>query len=450
MLMQPAVQASAQASGDRSSQDAPLLFDPHRRAASEPLRAAVRRLAADLEATELELGMRRRARSESARAGFALAVEALACNLAVLCMMRQLDRPLAVPRSNDAMRSQTRYGSPVFGEHFRDVLHAMAHPKLDLIEDLTRGFKFAGSKGLRSTVRPTSRFAEWCAALRVTWDALTLSEEREVLVLKGKKDRASGEAELLEYKDTTLTRKRRKQVQVINAFLSNAPIIVPLPACLASEGEAVDLTRRTVRRIFNNGSWFEGGRLYDAFWETMRREDRFRFIRIANAAHPEGEPIANVDHAQLFPRLAYLKVNAEPPSDDLYDVDGNGSHREGYKRLTNALLLSKSLPQNWPEGLREQFPHGTKLKDTIAAIQKRHSPIAHLFGSGAGFRLMLIESEMLIAALLRLYSQGIVALPLHDSVLVAASQAGVAQAAMEATFEEMTGSARACLKTSFS
>ena len=40
----------------------------------------------------------------------------------------------------------------------------------------------------------------------------------------------------------------------------------------------------------------------------MRREDRFKFLRICTKAHPEGERIANVDFGQLFPTLAYHKV----------------------------------------------------------------------------------------------------------------------------------------------
>jgi hypothetical protein len=57
----------------------------------------------------------------------------------------------------------------------------------------------------------------------------------------------------------------------------------------------------------------------------MRREDRFRLLRICTAAHPEGEPIANVDFSQLFPRLAYHLIKQEPPDGDLYDLGGGVS-----------------------------------------------------------------------------------------------------------------------------
>jgi hypothetical protein len=71
--------------------------------------------------------------------------------------------------------------------------------------------------------------------------------------------------------------------------------------------------RTAVRRIFNNGSWQEGGRLFDGFWETMRREDRFKFLRICTAANPNCERIANVDFGQLFPTLAYRRASSDAP-----------------------------------------------------------------------------------------------------------------------------------------
>jgi hypothetical protein len=455
--MTGAAQATAQVRQVRSShfsddsRSTPVWFDPQRRAASGKLKAATAGLARELEAQERALGLRQRARMENARRGFRLALEALACNLASLCMMH-LWTPLAVPRSSGVMWAKSRYSSPVFGQHFLDALHLMAHPEIDLIEDVARGFKFAGSAGQQSTVRATNKFAAWCLSLALTWPDFTRAEEPEVLVLRGAKDRSTGEAEAIDYKDTALTRKRRNQVQRINRYLFHAPISIASDEPLlgfTEDGRPIDLTRRTVRRIFNNGSWKQGGRLYDAFWETMPREDRFKFLRIRTTAHPEGESIANVDHAQLFPRLAYVQMNRIPPEGDLYDIDGQGSHREGYKRLVNALLLSNKMPRNWPKGMREDFPPGARLRNVVNAIEERHAPIAHLFGTGAGFRLMLIESEILVDTLLTLYAQGVTALPLHDSVLVAASDARLAERAMHASFERSIGCACASLKTTF-
>lgn len=186
--------------------------------------------------------------------------------------------------------------------------------------------------------------------------------------------------------------------------------------------------------------------MFDGFWESMRREDRFKLLRICSAAHPEGERIANVDFSQLFPRLAYQQIDRAAPQGDLYDILGDGQCRDGFKTLLNALLFARGTLTRWPEGTSPLFDRGTKLRDAVSLIRDAHAPIAQFFGSGIGFRLMFIESNILVEALLTLYSQGVTALPLHDSVLVAASEAEAAKAVMEEAFERATGESRGKLK----
>jgi hypothetical protein len=58
----------------------------------------------------------------------------------------------------------------------------------------------------------------------------------------------------------------------------------------------------------------------------------------------------------------------------------------------------------------------------MLGIKEFHKPIAHLFGGQHGMRFMFMESEILIDVLLELNSLGIVALPIHDDLLVKLSQ----------------------------
>jgi hypothetical protein len=146
---------------------------------------------------------------------------------------------------------------------------------------------------------------------------------------------------------------------------------------------------------------------------TMERDARFRLLRIA------GEPVVNVDFSSLFPHLGYVRARAAQPDADLYDVAGDGSCREGWKQLINALLFADRPLKQWPHDTRELFPEGTSLREAVAAIDAKHPAISHLFGRGLGFELMRIESDMLIAVVTALFKRGITALPLHDSVLTA-------------------------------
>jgi hypothetical protein len=91
--------------------------------------------------------------------------------------------------------------------------------------------------------------------------------------------------------------------------------------------------------------------------------------------------------------------------------------------------------ERWPEGTSPLFPKGTKLADALALVRTVHAPIAHLFGTAIGFKLMFTESTILIEALGRLNILGVTAvLPLHDSVLVAVSDAAAAKRVMEDVF----------------
>jgi len=58
----------------------------------------------------------------------------------------------------------------------------------------------------------------------------------------------------------------------------------------------------------------------------------------------------------------------------------------------------------------------------MLGIKEFHKPIAHLFGGQHGMRFMFMESGILIDVLLELNSLGIVALPIHDDLLVKLSQ----------------------------
>ena len=430
----------------------PIWFDPQRRAATPELKAIIKSLIAFLEQREAALRLRKRARREADRQSFHRAVECIACNLAVLTLIG-LDRPLAVPRRAGVMWASGRYSVPVYGQHFLDAIDLMAHSEVGLIERLTRGYSFASGNKQSSTIKPTPSFVARVRPALTGWEAFSQAEPGEVIILKRSKDHAADEGARIDYPETANTRRRRKEVQSINAVLRRAPIKLVIDegqTCFTEEGQPIDPTHRAVRRIFNNGSWYEGGRLFDGFWENMRRPDRFKYLRICTAVNPEGERIANVDFSQLFPTLAYHQVGRAVPEGDLYDIVGDGrTSRDGWKKLVNALLFVDGELTRWPEGTSALFPKGTKLVDAIALVRRVHAPIAHWFGSRIGFRLMLIESQILIDALGVFAHRGITALPLHDSVLVARSAVKEAEAVMSEAFAVYTADARAKLKVDF-
>jgi len=422
------------------TQEKPVGFDPQRRAARPDLTARIETLARHLEAEERRLKIRSRARRDPDQRNFRLAVEAIACNLLVTAMVAS-DATLSVPRGHAAMWSNGRYRNPVFGQHFVDILDLLA--KINLVSEVAKGFRFSKTARRPTRIRASSDLSHHLPVGMTDLSGFCREEEPEVIVLKPEKD-GDGRAPPLDYRDTRDTRRWRREMRVINAGLAAAPITIieedHRAVRLDRNGQPIEPYRRTLRRVFNNENWNAGGRLYDGFWMTMERTERFRTIKIA------GEKIANVDYSSLFPRLAYARAQAEQPVGDLYDVTGDGTCRGGWKILISAMLFARKPLGGWPTDAREEFPSGMKLRDTVEAIKRKHAPIAKLFEQGLGFQLMRHESDLLVSVVTALFRNGITALPLHDSVLVARSHAETAKVFMEQEFTHRTGSPRAFVK----
>ncbi|MCJ2132299.1 hypothetical protein [Methylobacterium sp. E-045] len=412
-------------------------FDPQRRASSLEMKKAVSSVVAAVECFQTVHHPRIRGRGAARQDRFIAAIEALVCNLAGLSLDPR-SRPLAVPRSNKAMWPSNGFVSPIYGQHFRDALEFMEAPELGLIEPVGKGFSYQGNAWKLSTVRPTTALYNLLPREPTTWDAFRRIPAEHVLLRRKRKVAGAQRGELDDYADTDYSAGLRHEVERINAWLADAAFwLLPDGSShgLATSGQPCDPTRRSLRRIFANGRWDQGGRLYGGFWMTMPREDRFKRLRIASKQSPHGEPVANVDFRQFNLRAAYGLTNQPVPSGDLYDVRGDGAFRDGFKVLMNAMFYVPSRLTRLPAEAQVAFPSGTKARDAVAEVERFHAPIAHLFGTEVGFRLTAIESTILVTALAILFNKGITALPLHDAVLVAESEAALAADAMEEASE---------------
>jgi hypothetical protein len=409
-----------------------LQFDPLARANRKRLAAEIAEFIELLLTAEQKLKLRERARRQADHQNFTLAIEALVCNL--LLSSQASNAILAVPRSHKVMWGKSRYRNAVYGKHFVGLLDLLS--ELRFVSELTRGYRFNNTAKQSTTIKPTKKFLRRFSIPEVRANWLKQAEEPEVLLQKSSKD-AEGVSSLIDYEETAATKRLRNEVRQINVFLSTAKIFL-----LTEDGEArLDRDRnvtsahqRSLRRIFNNGSWNEGGRLFGGFWMNMERSQRFSSIRI------DGKRIANVDFSALFPRLAYTLISARPPRDDLYQYKGILADRDGWKKLTNALLFAAKPIKSWPTETKLYFSNDVKLSTAIEAIKEKHAPIAAYFEQGVGYRLMRIESDLLIKIVTRLSAENIVALPLHDSVLVAKPFAARAKNLMEVEFKRHTGS----------
>ncbi|WP_338310424.1 hypothetical protein [Bradyrhizobium ottawaense] len=420
-----------------------MWFDPLLRTKTAELRYAVHRLRDALLHHESASGARKRARKEADKEKFGLAVEALACNLILLSAIESRPK-LAVPRSHGFLWRGDGGTNPVYGQHFLSALDGLA--SLGLIEEERRGYRLSARMRLPSLIRPSGALAQHLPLTPPDWRSIKQVNDSALIILKEGKD-DHGRAATIAFPETAKTRQLAGQMRRINEVLGSADIEVigqDTGLSLGRDGQVIAPYRRSLRRIFNNANWQHGGRLAGGFWMGMERTERFERIRIDG-----GQRIADVDYRQLFPRLAYVRADKPQPDGDIYDVVGDGSGREGWKTLLNAVLFADGPLRNWPESTLQHFPSGLKLRKAIEMLTARHAPIAHLFGTRLGFQLLRIESDMLIGIITHLASLGVTALPLHDAVLVAESKANVAADAMQAAFSMATGSSCAIVSIEF-
>jgi hypothetical protein len=133
----------------------------------------------------------------------------------------------------------------------------------------------------------------------------------------------------------------------------------------------------------------------------------------------------------------------QPTYPDPYDLTGfldgydNDLHRLGTKKGFNSLLHGAKAGAL---DIKNALPKGAKPQDFREAMKAKHPALAeYLDGKKViGMTLMFRESCILLGCLNKLMAQGIVALPIHDGLLVSLTHVPEAEKAMRsAAFEEV-------------
>jgi hypothetical protein len=141
-------------------------------------------------------------------------------------------------------------------------------------------------------------------------------------------------------------------------------------------------------------------------------------------------------------RTVYAYAREVPPENG-YSLDGPASviPRKAVKKLTAACLFSRRKLTHWPGDEAEQRElreacAGLGLAEVRDAIETKHAAIASAFYRGIGHRTQVTESEIVLAAMAKLRKAGVVALPVHDCIYVAASNEIIAVQTLAETFEQ--------------
>ena len=263
---------------------------------------------------------------------------------------------------------------------------------------------------------------------------------RETILLR---DRIDGHRVLVEYEDTANTDKYRQNLYIINSCFtrhwfdlevldSEIPILEDRIASHSTK-EPIDLSKRTLVRIFSNGSFKEGGHFYRAWWQNVPSEYR-KYITIDEKRTGEG------DFSQLNPHMLYFANNKELGSEDAYDRVLDGQHRSVVKQAFNAMVQANTPLKSCPKtiDLSEVDINWSELRDRILAS---HKPIAHDFFNDVGNKLQFKESTIAEKVMLHFAGKDAPALPIHDSFIIhhGYAESGEMEEAMRRAFHETFG-----------
>lgn len=214
---------------------------------------------------------------------------------------------------------------------------------------------------------------------------------------------------------------------------------VSLPAGTVCMGQ-VGLTR-----VFKGGGvgrWFQRGGLS---YQDLPKEERRRLLL-------DGEEVAELDYRAMHPHILYAWVNQQCP-DDFYErvVKLCDCSRDAVKELVLAAVnapsyksLSSAVNSTQRRGAESSLyaqlkEIGLSARDAVGAIVQAHPVLERYVFTAQANRLMLAESDIMTAVLLRLMSQSIPALPIHDSVIFPKRHYEIVKKVMEEEYRRKMG-----------
>jgi hypothetical protein len=411
-------------------------FNPFLCAATDNLKALITEVQAQMSGYEAYYQTRKRARKPADQANYDRTIEAILCDLCTVELGHNNDS-IHLPLSNKVLRSKSRYKGTALGKTLPDILKIMAAPEMDFVvvekghstfKIFDDDLKVAFAGGQQTMLRAGPKLLSRIERFGIKRADVGHAPEEEVLVLRAPKRHANSNAEYQEYEDDEATLTLRQQMTDLNAWLHTADITCSHPQ--------VDPAQRRLRRIFNNSDFAQGGRLYGGFWQAMSSDERQEHILI------EGDWCGELDYGQMSLMILYGLTDNNPPEGDLYDLSAEGipvTYRKGIKKVIQAIINSSKVPTRMPGGVRKHIPSSYSIQDILKAVERKHPAIFSLMTSGIGMQLFRKEADILVDVLTSLKAKGVVALPIHDAVLVMDDHQKIAQKVMIEVFEEHTG-----------
>lgn len=352
-------------------------------------------------------------------------------------------RYIAYSRSRNAYKGNSRYN--------RIHISFLTVPVIDALHrrglvDHYPGFYNAELEvGRLSRMKATDRLINIIKDQHaVPAEAIERWRNEECIILKNV---IGGKKFAIEYRDTAATRRMRRNLTAYNDLLARTDITLPnaplegVPNTSGTRYVRPVPTAKFVRRIFNNGSWEEGGRFYGGWWQRIPSQWRVQ-ISIDGSEQGSVEVDYSGHHIVLMYALEgidYWKADGGDPY-RLEDLEQSDRMRALLKLVLLFTINAKSRKSTL-SALRKEInidsdtfgwvkEENVSLENLIDAFADRHKPIEKYFFSNAGIRLQKLDSDIAEIVINRFTEMDIPILCIHDSFVINPAHLGDLEAMM--------------------
>ncbi len=305
-----------------------------------------------------------------------------------------------------------------------------------------------GSYGFNSRMRVTDALVSLWGEYGINPGMIKRFQPEETIILKGPVQRIpymhNGTKRFMkykplipDYKETGKTTEMRKVVDAYNLLLERTHIDIDAECITQADREdlldrllhakdkfrySINLGSKQVYRVFNNGSFKNGGRFYGAFWTGCPGILR-KYITI------QGEPTVELDFSGIHIYILYAlkKINFAELHTDAYELVENDPDRKLNKRILltaynaeNAKETAKAVFKNAiDDGIKHRFnlKKHSQVYDKLELLKQKHAPIVDYIAKGYGSELQYHDSCVLEKIIKQFTKMKIPILTVHDSII---------------------------------
>lgn len=302
----------------------------------------------------------------------------------------------------------------------------------DYIDHKTGDYDKLAKTGNLSVIKATEKLSKAIRKFKITSSMFYQEIGQESIILRSPKQKDSTKT-MLDYPEDSNTSLMRENLKLINENIRKHWIDIKLndnefdklhvllrkklkvqitSKKSVNRKSPIDFTRVYLRRIFNNGSFKQGGRFYHGWWQEIPSKYRKR-ITI------DGEDTIEIDFSSMHFVMMYAKEGLDTPDSDPYQI--TGLERKRVKTSLNIAINSKSKLGCLHEMKKDVWKDKTKVEveSLLNKMMEKHKAISKYFFSGYGIKLQHTDSVIAESVMLRMLEKHDTSiLPVHDSFIV--------------------------------